>query len=57
MLAFAGKVPTIGPAITTLTSQPGTDVACEDTTDLKGILKPSSAEFINTGCGAWHQRR
>jgi hypothetical protein len=57
MLAFAGKVRNIGPAITTLTLQPGTDVACEDTKHLKGTLKPSNPEFINTGCGAWHQRR
>jgi hypothetical protein len=38
-----------------LTWQPGTDFGYEHMADLKGILKASGLEWINTGSGAWHQ--
>lgn len=41
--------------IATLTWQPGTDVAYEDTTGQKGILKAGGLEWMNAGGGAWHQ--
>jgi redox-sensitive bicupin YhaK (pirin superfamily) len=43
--------------IATLTWQPGTDVAYEDTTGQKGVLKAGGLEWMNAGGGAWHQAR
>jgi redox-sensitive bicupin YhaK (pirin superfamily) len=41
--------------IATLTWQPGTDVAYEDTTGQKGTLKAGGLEWMNAGGGAWHK--
>jgi redox-sensitive bicupin YhaK (pirin superfamily) len=41
--------------IATLTWQPGTDVAYEDTTGQKGTLKAGGLEWMNSGGGAWHK--
>ncbi|MFY7867093.1 pirin family protein [Roseateles sp.] len=41
--------------IATLTWQPDTDVAYEDTTGQKGVLKAGGLEWMNSGGGAWHQ--
>jgi redox-sensitive bicupin YhaK (pirin superfamily) len=41
--------------IATLTWQPDTDVAYQDTTGQKGILKAGGLEWMNAGGGAWHQ--
>jgi len=41
--------------IATLTWQPGTDVAYEDTTGQQGVLKAGGLEWMNSGGGAWHK--
>jgi redox-sensitive bicupin YhaK (pirin superfamily) len=41
--------------IATLTWQPGSDVAYQDTTGQKGVLKAGGLEWMNAGGGAWHQ--
>jgi redox-sensitive bicupin YhaK (pirin superfamily) len=41
--------------IATLTWQPGTDVAYEDTTGQHGVLKAGGLEWMNAGGGAWHK--
>ena len=41
--------------IATLTWQPGTDVAYQDTTGQHGVLKAGGLEWMNAGGGAWHK--
>lgn len=41
--------------IATLTWQPDTDVAYEDTTGQQGVLKAGGLEWMNAGGGAWHK--
>ncbi len=41
--------------IATLTWQPGSDVAYEDTTGQHGVLKAGGLEWMNAGGGAWHK--
>jgi redox-sensitive bicupin YhaK (pirin superfamily) len=41
--------------IATLTWQPGTDVAYQDTTGQQGTLKAGGLEWMNAGGGAWHK--
>ena len=41
--------------IATLTWQPGSDVAYQDTTGQRGILRAGGLEWMNAGGGAWHQ--
>jgi redox-sensitive bicupin YhaK (pirin superfamily) len=41
--------------IATLTWQPGSDIAYEDTTGKQGILKAGGLEWMNAGGGAWHK--
>jgi redox-sensitive bicupin YhaK (pirin superfamily) len=41
--------------IATLTWQPGTDVAYEDTTGQVGVLQAGGLEWMNAGGGAWHR--
>ena len=41
--------------IATLTWQPDTDVAYQDTTGQQGTLKAGGLEWMNAGGGAWHQ--
>jgi redox-sensitive bicupin YhaK (pirin superfamily) len=41
--------------IATLTWQPGTDIAYEDTTGQQGVLKAGGLEWMNAGGGAWHK--
>jgi redox-sensitive bicupin YhaK (pirin superfamily) len=41
--------------IATLTWQPGSDVAYQDTTGQSGTLKAGGLEWMNAGGGAWHK--
>ena len=41
--------------IATLTWQPNTDVAYEDTTGQRGTLQAGGLEWMNAGGGAWHK--